>query len=107
MPKYYNLCRSVWCWEEADCIDDFSNVIWEACFCNIPCFVNKENKNKKEFDILDKLFPHMIKYYTPKDINKAKFTDIDVDYDFKKNTVITKKYSDYISQNINIYNNLK
>jgi len=107
MPKYYNLCRYAWIWDEADSINDFSNVIWEACFCNIPCFVNKENKNKKEFGILNKLFPHLIRYYTQKNIIKAKFTDINVNLEFKNNPLVNKEFNDYISQNINIYSGLK
>lgn len=39
MPSIYNSCKSVWCWEEQGGVEDFSNIIWESLFCNIPCII--------------------------------------------------------------------
>lgn len=46
MPTIYNSCKFVWCWEEEGAIGDFSNIIWEALFCNTPCIINS-NVSKK------------------------------------------------------------
>lgn len=41
MPSVYNSSRSVWLWENRS-TPDFSNIIWEAAFCSVPCIVNDE-----------------------------------------------------------------
>ena len=45
MPKFINQCKSVWCWESEGAIEDFSNLIWEACFCNVKCILNSGRKD--------------------------------------------------------------
>lgn len=60
MPSIYNSCKFVWCWEEEGAIDDFSNIIWEAAFCNIPCILNSKLSSKIEAEGMGKSFAHLL-----------------------------------------------
>jgi glycosyltransferase involved in cell wall biosynthesis len=46
MPDIYRSASCVWCWEEADVLDDFSNVVWEALYSGLPIIINAANQKK-------------------------------------------------------------
>ena len=60
MPKYINQSKTVWCWDEDNALDCFSNIAWETCFCNVTCLVNSKKTGNKELKTLLKLFPGLI-----------------------------------------------
>jgi len=105
MPSIYNSCNFVWCWEEEGIIEDFSNIIWEAVFCNIPCILNSQTSQKvikegglKNFDNL--LYGmdtnHLLNFrFDPK---RAPVID---NYGHK-----TSLFQNYIQENINLYKRL-
>ena len=73
MPRIYGASKYVWCWEEKGTIDDFSNIIWEAIFCNVPCIINKETLRKPEMCQIMDIFPHLIHDMNQNDIFDFEF----------------------------------
>lgn len=72
MPAVYNSCKFVWCWEEDGTIDDFSNIIWEALFCNTPCIVNSNISGKTRSEGITDDFSNLL--YT---VDKKSLMDFD------------------------------
>jgi hypothetical protein len=102
MPKFINQCKSVWCWESGDAIEDFSNIIWEACFCNVKCVLNPDRKRSEELDLLVKAFPELIEWYkkekTPETAKQEKSKH-------KPHDPITV-FHNYIDLNLRLYDSL-
>lgn len=108
MPAIYNLCKSVWCWDEKGSLEDFSNIIWEALYCGIPCIVNAEKVERIKNEGIPDGFMPFIKKITPsqlKDINlfADNLAEIDVnELESEKRT----SYLDYVNSNLELYNTL-
>jgi glycosyltransferase involved in cell wall biosynthesis len=60
MPDVYSSCKYVWSWEEEGTIDDFSNIIWEALFCGVPCITNDNAVKKAETADIARNFPDFL-----------------------------------------------
>jgi glycosyltransferase involved in cell wall biosynthesis len=105
MPKFINQCESVWCWEDEGAIEDFSNLIWEACFCNVKCILNSDRRISLEMEYLKENFPALIEMYNKEEILKLQMED------FKNNqgkgvSEMNNIYTSYVDQNIALYNSL-
>jgi len=101
MPHIYNSCRYVWSWEEEGTIDDFSNIIWEALFCGVPCVINDFVLSKSEMADIVHNFPSFVACSNANNIE---------DFDFKKpanlsdnNEVKANLFDRYIRTNIDVY----
>ncbi|GAI07221.1 unnamed protein product, partial [marine sediment metagenome] len=104
MPKYINQSKTVWCWDEDSTIDDFSNIILEACFCNVSCLVNSKRKENKELKTLIKLFPGLIKLVNLDDLKRTELLNSTNNLPGDVISELKKIYNNYISQNIELYN---
>ncbi len=104
IPKYLNLSKYIWCWEENSAIVDFSNIIWEACFCGASCIINKGCINGIEWDVLIKHFNNQL-LITSKE--KLKEVDLKETITIMNCKNITDKKSDlykkYINSNLDVY----
>lgn len=106
MSKFINQCKSVWCWESHDAIEDFSNLLWEACFCNVKCIINSDRKKGKELDFIMKNFPGVIEMYNSSDILKLKPCESDhIEYE-RDQVELLYLHQNYIDQNIELYDTL-
>ena len=101
MPHIYSSCKYVWSWEEEGTIDDFSNIIWEALFCRVPCITNDDVLRKPETADIIRNFPHFIVHLDADNIE---------DFEFKKpsnlsdNSEVKESLFDkYIKKNIDVY----
>jgi len=105
MPEIINQCKSVWCWEEINYIQDFSNLISESLFCKVSCFINYHEDIKEEFDRLFKFFPELIIPIDPLKTKSIKHLISEADYEKSHLSRIEQKrmYNDFINQNIELY----
>ncbi len=106
MSKFINQCKSVWCWESEGAIEDFSNLIWEACFCNVKCILNSDRKTGRELDYLIKNFPGLIEMYNRKDMLMEKIEESKQPIPSKTVLQQEEMYRNYIDQNIALYDSL-
>lgn len=106
MPKFINQCKSVWCWEREGVVEDFSNLIWEACFCNVKCILNSDKKAGIELDYIIKNFPRLIEMYESKDILRQKKEEYKQTKLAKKVISPEEMHRSYIDRNIALYNSL-
>ncbi len=101
MPRIYGECKYVWSWETEGVVDDFSNIIWEAIFCEVPCIINKEQCAKPEMLGLLSNFPYLIHAICQSDILNFEFhhaaTHRDVD------SIKKSLFSEYINSNVDLY----
>lgn len=106
MPTFINQCKSVWCWEEEESIEDLSNLIWEACFCNVKCILNADRKTGNDLDYLIQNFPGLIEMYNKKDLIKLK--TIEPEQTRSGANILSKNemYRNYIKRNISLYDSL-
>lgn len=102
MPSIYNASRYVWCWEEEGTIDDFSNIIWEAIFCGVPCIINAEVLRKPETADIIRNFHRLIYRFSPDNIMDFEFGD-KVSRLSDSNEVKSSLFDEYIKTNIDIY----
>ncbi len=105
MPSIYNSCKYVWCWEEKGGVEDFSNIIWEALFCNTPCIVNSETADRVSNEGIPKRLKPLI-YKMGTDQLMALEFDLDT---IETNGLERKKialYNEYIESNVKLYENL-
>jgi len=104
MPKMYHSCRFVWCWEEKEGINDFSNIIWEALFCNIPCILNSVTSEKIKSEGISDDFNPLLYEHTDTSILNFDFKHENTKTDLSEN----KKYlyKNYINRNAALYKNL-
>ncbi len=102
MPAVYNASRFVWCWEEKETLDDFSNVIWESLFSNIPCILNAETCEKIKVEGITEDFSELIYRLDRNSLKNFDFVHqnkgICVDWNQKFNM-----YKAYISSNMELY----
>ena len=102
MPTIYNSCKFVWCWEEEGGIEDFSNIIWEAVFCDTPCILNSILSDKIEAEGTGKNFAHLLYHFDEQklaafDFNQTPCNSIE-NFDTKTNL-----YNKYIKSNKDLY----
>ena len=101
MPGFYAASRYVWCWDEG-MIDDFSNIVWEATFCGVPCIINDAVLGRPETANLIKNFPHLIHHFSPSNICDFEFGEERnqfIDNDKIKSIL----FNEYIEMNVDIY----
>jgi len=102
MPALYNSCKFVWCWEEEGGIEDFSNIIWEAVFCNTPCILNSKLSGKIEAEGVVESFAQLL-YQT----DERSLADIDFNYPLSESIenieTKTSLYNKYMADNKNLY----
>ncbi len=105
LPGIINRCKSVWCWDEEGSIDDFSNIIWEACYCNVVSLINEKVEKTTTLKNLKELFPGKFS-----DFRKEESIEYNKDEigSFKQLNLetITKEFKNYIDRNISLYNSV-
>lgn len=69
MPRLYNSCRFAWCWEEKGLVEDFSNIIWEALFCDTACILNRDTFGSEKSGVIDPSFSGMLHAMDAKALN--------------------------------------
>jgi hypothetical protein len=106
MSKFINQCKSVWCWESEDAIEDFSNLIWEACFCNVKCIINSDVKNGEELDYLIKIFPGLIEMLNGNEVMDPKSKDSKYATKIREEKRFEEIHRTYIDQNIALYDSM-
>jgi hypothetical protein len=106
MSKFINQSKSVWCWESEDAIEDFSNLIWEACFCNVKCIINPDVKKGEELDYLIKNFPGLIEIFKGNEVLDPKSKDSKYATKSKEMKNIEEIHRNYIDQNIALYDSM-
>jgi len=105
MPEIISKCKSVWCWEEEGSIDDFSNIIWEACYCNVACFINERVEKTTTFKKLKESFPE--KFLVFREEGSMKYYIDEIGHSNRLNLEpLTKEFKKYIDRNISIYNSI-
>jgi len=102
MPHIYRSCRYVWSLEEEGTIDDFSNIIWEALFCGVPCVINNSVLRKKEIPSIISNFSHLIAHLNADNIEFFKFKN-SPRHISDNNKINTSLFDKYIKMNIDIY----
>ena len=103
MPKMYNSCKWVWCWDEKGSVEDFSNTIWEALYCGVPCIINAEMANRITYECIPNGLTQFIHKTTAKqlkniDLRNANIIDVN-ELETEKMTL----YEDYINSNKTLY----
>lgn len=102
MPAIYNSCKFVWCWEEERAVEDFSNIIWEALFCNTPCIINSTVSKKIKDEGITGDFSNLLNAVDAKSV---------MEFDFSKNnsTAIDNQrlksdlFLKYVKSNADLY----
>lgn len=104
MPEMYHSCRFVWCWEETGGVDDFSNILWEALFCNTPCIVNSLTSGKIKSEEIPDSFNSLIWELDNNTLFEFdfKYINSNTDLDGQKELLFNK----YIDRNLALYKNL-
>lgn len=102
MPYIYNACKYVWSWEEEGTIDDFSNIIWEALFCGVPCIINAAVLRKPETSVIIRNFPHLIAHLNADNIEDFEFKNSSSLFS-DNNAVKSSLFDNYITLNIDVY----
>ncbi len=102
MPQIYNSCRYVWCYEEEDTIDDFSNILWEAIFCGVPCIVNSNVFGKAEMTDIMLKFPHLVHQISSDKFNDFEFRNSESPLSDSKEVKL-HLFNEYIKTNIGVY----
>jgi len=105
MPSIYNSCRFVWCWEDKEAIEDFSNIIWEAIFCNISCIFNSYVAGKIETEGIDKSFDDLLYSMNAEELMDFSFSHHDIISNENQNRKV-HLFENYIKANIELYGKL-
>lgn len=108
MPEIISKCKSVWCWDEEGSIDDFSNIIWEAYYSAVPCFINYHTGCKDELKLFLKLHPELFIPIDQLNTNSSKqlipAKNLDEPQIIKSDNKV--KFTNYINQNIELYHSM-
>jgi glycosyltransferase involved in cell wall biosynthesis len=104
MPEIYRSCRFVWCWENPGGVDDFSNIIWEAIFCNTPCIVNNITKEKIKAEGVSKNFDALLLEVDDTSLFEFDFKSVTTETNLSKYKALI--YEKYIDRNVALYKNL-
>ncbi len=105
MPGIISKCKTVWCWDEEASIDDFSNIIWEACYCNVACLINERVEKTTTLKKLKELFPGKILEFRKEESMEYYNDEIGLSNRLNLDT-LTKEFKKYIDWNISIYNSI-
>jgi len=104
MPEIYRSCKFVWCWENPGGVEDFSNIIWEAIFCNTPCIVNNITKKKTKAEEMSRNFEALLL-----ELDEISLFDFEFKYVTTETNLSEYKellYKKFIDRNIALYKNL-
>ena len=102
MPSIYNSCRFVWCWEDKGVVEDFSNLIWEAIFSNIPCIINSDDSSKIEIEGVDKSFNDLLYLMDAERLMNFNFSCNDIIFSENQNHKV-HLFGKYINANTDLY----
>lgn len=105
MPNIYNSCRFVWCWEDKGVVEDFSNLIWEAIFCNIPCIFNSDVAGKIKKEGIDKSFDSLLYSMNEEELIDFKFSHHNISSNETQNLKV-HIFDNYIKANTELYGKL-
>lgn len=103
MPGIISKCKSVWCWDEEGSVEDFSNMIWETCYCNVACLINERVEKTTTLKKLKELFPGKFLNFRHEESILYQIDKICSNDQINLET-ITKEFKKYIDRNISIYN---
>ncbi|MBU1013298.1 MAG: hypothetical protein KKG99_09840 [Bacteroidetes bacterium] len=105
MPAIINKSNTVWCWDEEGSIDDFSNIIWEACYCNVECLINEKIEKTTDLKKMKELFSENLLEF--KKVESMSYFNNEISFSNSINLeAIIKEFKLYIDQNVSIYNNI-
>ena len=109
MPDIINQCKSVWCWDEEKSVQDYSNLISESFFCNVPVFISSYTSSKDELSTLFRLQPELIITIDPmKDLGLANLIPKrDLVKSFLVKSEQTRLFNEYIKQDIEFYHSIQ
>ena len=102
MPAIYNSCKFVWCWEEEGSVEDFSNIIWEALFCNTPCIINSNVSKKIKDEGITDDFSNLLNAVDAKSVLELDFSknnSTSIDNQKLKSDLFLK----YVKSNADLY----
>lgn len=105
MPYIYNSCRFNWCWEDKEATEDFSNIIWEAIFCNIPCIFNSDVASKIETERIDKSFDSLLYSMNAEELMDFNFSHHNITSNENQN-LKAYLFKNYIKANTELYEKL-
>ena len=104
MSAIYHACRFVWCWEKKDGVNDFSNIIREALFCNTPCILNSITSEKIKSEGISNDFGPLLYEFTDTDILNFDFKHEDSEAVLSEHK--ERLYKNYIDRNVALYKKL-
>lgn len=102
MPAIYNACKFVWCWEEEGVIEDFSNIIWEALFCNTPCLINSNVSKKMKNEGITGDFSNLLHAADAKSVMELDFSEKNSSY-IDNQRLKSDLFSKYVKSNADLY----
>lgn len=105
MPAIYNSCKFVWCWEDKEAIEDFSNIIWEALFCNTPCIINSNVSKKIKNEGITGNFSNLLYAVDVKSVMELDFCEKKSAY-IDNQSLKSDLFLKYVKSNADLYTQL-
>ena len=102
MPSIYNSCKFVWCWEEEGAVEDFSNIIWEALFCNTPCIINSNVSKKMNNEGITGDFSNLLNAVDAKSVMEIDFSEKNSPY-IDNQRLKSDLFLKYVKSNADLY----
>ncbi len=102
MPAIYNSCKFAWCWEEEGAVEDFSNIIWEALFCNTPCIINSNVSKKIKDEGITGDFSNLLNAVDEKSVMELDFSKKNSTY-IENQRLKSDLFLKYVKSNADLY----